>query len=349
MHATGAALIQSSGESSNCNTYNGNDLETSLHDGWGFAETDGCLQVIGIHNHNAMDAFIGAAAVNTVLQGNIFPNGDLYYENGTAIADTSAVGNTFRTGVTDHLVKLGLQALPTESLTIGQPGAASGMCLYNTADQTTNYERACMRWASNAAVLTTEKGGTGAARDLTLNAVSGKINLQNNSSTKFTVGSAVNGGASGAQIASTNASGTAATLIPNRAASSSTGLGADVAGDISLVVGANEDVRFDASHHTTFKGSAPTATWSPCTNPSVAGNDLVGRITFPSCDMTSGTVTLTFSHSWTNSPICFAQAESNYALNPMAAVSVSTTAVTFQAAGLIATGDIVSYRCIGYR
>lgn len=243
VHATGTALIQSSGQSNNCDVYSGNDLETSLHDGWGFAQIDGCLQVIGAHNHNAMDAFIGAAAVNTVLQGNYFPSGDLYYENGTAIANTSAVGNIFRTGAADHLVKLGLQALPTESLTIGQPGVASGMCLYNTADQTTNYERSCLRWTSNASVTTTEKGGTGVSRDLTLNASSGKISLQNNGTTKFTVGSTINGSANGAQIASTNASATAATLVPNRAALTSTGIGADVAGDVSVVVGANEDVR----------------------------------------------------------------------------------------------------------
>ena len=344
VHATGTALLQTSGESNNCDVYNGNDLETSLHDGWGFAQLDGCLQVIGTHNHNAMDAFIGAAAVNTVLQGNYFPSGDLYYENGTAIGATSAVGNTFRTGVTDHLVKLGLQALPTESLTIGQPGAASGMCLYNTADQTTNYERACLRWSSNTLTIATEKGGAGtAARDLNINSVSSKINLQSNGTTKFTVGTTINGSANGAQIASANASATAATLIPNRAASSSTGMGADAAGDISLVVGANEDVRFDSSHHTTLKGGAPSSAGN-----TVVGNDLVGRVTLGSG---GSAVTLIFNQLWTNTPICFAQDETTAAANPLYASIANTVYVRFSvtASTNMATGDNISYRCVGYR
>jgi hypothetical protein len=351
VHATGTALLQTSGESNNCDVYNGNDLETSLHDGWGFAQLDGCLQVIGTHNHNAMDAFIGAAAVNTVLQGNYFPSGDLFYENGTAVAATNAVGNTFRTGVTDHLVKLGLQALPTESLTIGQPGAASGMCLYNTSDQTTNYERSCLRWTSNASVVATEKGGTGVSRDLTLNSVSGKINLQNNGTTKFTVGSTINGSTNGAQIASTNASGTAATLVPNRAALTSTGIGADVAGDISLVVGANEDVRFDGSHHTTFKATALSAIWGSAgtCSATVAGNDVVGRVTLAaSCASPGSAVSLTFNHSWANAPICFAQDETSN-LNPLYVSSISTTGASFTAPATFPTSEQISYRCVGYR
>jgi hypothetical protein len=353
VHATGTALLQTSGESNNCDVYNGNDLETSLHDGWGFAQLDGCLQVIGTHNHNAMDAFIGAAAVNTVLQGNYFPSGDLFYENGTAIANTNAVGNTFRTGVTDHLVKLGFQTVPTETVTIGQPGSGSGMCLYNTADQTTNYERSCTRWTSNASVMTTEKGGTGVARDLTLNAASGKINLQNNGTTKFTVGSTINGiSTTGAQIGSGAASGTAATLVPNRSALVSTGIGADTAGDVSVVVGANEDVRFDANHHTTFKGTAPGAIWGiigTC-SATVAGNDMVGRITLAaSCASPSTTLTLNFNHSWANTPICFVQDETTSNFNPLYVSGISTTGAVFTAPATFPTSEQISYRCLGYR
>jgi hypothetical protein len=342
VHAYGTALLHAPTAQTNCDVYSGNDLETAVHDGFDFVHIEGCLQIIGSHTHNAADAYISAGADNTVLQGNDFPSGDLYYENSTAVTNTSAVGNTFSNGVTDHLVKLGLQALPTESLTIGQPGAASGMCLYNTVDQTTNYERACLRWSSNTLTIATEKGGAStAARDLNINSVSSKINLQGNGTTRFTVGSTINGSASGAQIASTNASATAATLVPNRAASSSTGIGADAAGDISLVVGANEDVRFDGSHHTTFKGTAPTASGSS----TVAGNDLVGRITLG----TAGTaVALTFNQAWTNTPICFAQDETT-AVNPLYASTVGTTAVTFTANGAMSAGDKVSYRCLGYR
>jgi hypothetical protein len=190
--------------------------------------------------------------------------------------------------------------------------------------------------------MTTEKGGTGTARDLTISAADGKINLQNNGTTKFTVGSTINGSTNGVQLASTNASGTAATLVPNRAALTSTGIGADVAGDISLVVGANEDVRFDGSHHTTFKGTAPSSAGN-----TVVGNDLVGRITL-GVGFGTGVVALTFNHSWTNAPICFAQDETT-AVNPLYASTISTTGVTFTANGPMGAGDKISYRCVGYR
>jgi hypothetical protein len=350
VHAYGTALLHAPTAQTNCDVYSGNDLETAVHDGFDFVHIEGCLQIIGSHTHNAADAYISAGADNTVLQGNYFPSGNLYYENGTALAATSALGNTFSTGVTDHLAKLGLQTVPTEPLTIGSAASGSGMCLYNTADQTTNYERGCLRWTGSTLTIATEKGGAGtSARDLTINAASSKINLQSNGTTKFTVGSTINGGATGAQIASTNASGTVATLIPNRTASSSTGVGADTAGDISLVVGANEDVRFDAAHHTTLKGAAPAASSGMCTSPLVVGNDMVGRITLPLLCTANSQITVTFAQSWTNSPICFAQDETTANLNPLYASAVSTTAATFTATANLQNSDKVSYRCVGYR
>lgn len=115
-----------------------------------------------------------------------------------------------------------------------------------------------------------------------------------------------------------------------------------MAGDISLVVGANEDVRFDGSHHTTFKGTAPSSSGN-----TVVGNDVVGRITL-GVGSASSAVALTFNQSWTNSPICFAQDETT-AVNPLYASAVSTSGVTFTANGTMAVSDKVSYRCVGYR
>lgn len=40
------------------------------------------------------------------------------------------------------------------------------IALYNTADQTTNYERGVIKWDTNAFVIGTEKGGTGSSRTL---------------------------------------------------------------------------------------------------------------------------------------------------------------------------------------
>jgi hypothetical protein len=242
---------------------------------------------------------------------------------------------------------IGVQAVPTDPLSIGST-ATNGECLYNTVDQTTNYERACLKWASNALNIGTEKGGTGTARDVTVNANSGKINLQNNGTTKFTVGTNLDGPSNGARLTSTNASSTVATLVPNRAAITSTGMGADAAGDASIIIGANEDVRFDWAHHTTFKGGATATTASSNgTAATLVGNDVVGRITLGTAPNTQ--VALTFANSWSNAPICFAQDETTYAKNPLIATASATAAVTFTAAAAMVMGDSISYRCVGYR
>ncbi len=54
--------------------------------------------------------------------------------------------------------------LPTHALTF--PSTATGIALYNTSDQTTNYERLLLSWSSNQGVLRTQLGGTGTGRDL---------------------------------------------------------------------------------------------------------------------------------------------------------------------------------------
>jgi hypothetical protein len=48
--------------------------------------------------------------------------------------------------------------------------ATGGLQLYNTADQTTNYERLELLWSSNVGILQTASGGSGSARELRLNA-----------------------------------------------------------------------------------------------------------------------------------------------------------------------------------
>lgn len=82
---------------------------------------------------------------------------------------------TIRTNATDRLtvdatglVGIGTTA-PTHSLTLNS--TSTGIALYNTADQTTNYERGRLYWNSNVLTLSTELGGTGIARSLQLVAV----------------------------------------------------------------------------------------------------------------------------------------------------------------------------------
>lgn len=55
---------------------------------------------------------------------------------------------------------------PTHSLTLSS--TSTGIALYNTADQTTNYERGRLYWNSNVLTLTTDNAGSGTARSLIL-------------------------------------------------------------------------------------------------------------------------------------------------------------------------------------
>lgn len=52
----------------------------------------------------------------------------------------------------------------THTITI--PSAATGIAFYNTADQTTNYERVIFDYSSNEYWILSEKGGSGANRDI---------------------------------------------------------------------------------------------------------------------------------------------------------------------------------------
>lgn len=57
---------------------------------------------------------------------------------------------------------------PTHSVTVASSAVATAVGLYNTADQTTNYERLALRFAANRAEIAMETAGTGTVRDLRL-------------------------------------------------------------------------------------------------------------------------------------------------------------------------------------
>ena len=67
---------------------------------------------------------------------------------------------------------------PTHALTVASTKAVSGFAIYNTADQTTNFERFVGKWSGNAFLLGNEFGGAASARVLQLGtaAVAGGIN-----------------------------------------------------------------------------------------------------------------------------------------------------------------------------
>lgn len=64
-----------------------------------------------------------------------------------------------------------LSAIPTHTVTLGS--TATGTAEYNTADQTTNYERALTSWVSNVYTIATAKGGSGTSRAISISSALG--------------------------------------------------------------------------------------------------------------------------------------------------------------------------------
>ena len=95
---------------------------------------------------------------------------DRLYLNSTAYLDGSTAGAIGITG----LVGIGTGS-PTHTLTL--PSTSTGIAIYNTADQTTNYERLRAAWAGNEFWLSTEKGGSGALRMLAFNGANTYLKL----------------------------------------------------------------------------------------------------------------------------------------------------------------------------
>lgn len=84
---------------------------------------------------------------------------DTFQINDGSLSATPALSITPST----KYVGLGTSA-PTHTLT--QASSGTGVALYNTADQTTNYERVRQYWSSNVYTVASEKGGTGVGRTI---------------------------------------------------------------------------------------------------------------------------------------------------------------------------------------
>lgn len=125
-----------------------------------------------------------------------FTSGRINYFNGTSLASSGLQWDNTNSW-------LGINTTPTHPLTI--PSATTGIALYNTADQTTNYERARMFWSGNTFNINTENAGTGAPRNMVLNAAS--ILLQASGTTRLSFATTtITGGVSIGYSASTNGS-----------------------------------------------------------------------------------------------------------------------------------------------
>lgn len=95
-----------------------------------------------------------------------------YYAGGLTNSLSAKGFGFYQSGMNDFNYFAGKTGIntesPTHSLTLGS--TASGITLYNTTDQTTNYERLRMYWSGNTSYLVNESSGTGGQRPLRIGA-----------------------------------------------------------------------------------------------------------------------------------------------------------------------------------
>jgi len=110
----------------------------------------------------------GATVTNTA---SLYVNGA-----GTGGTNNYAIDSNSGSNYFGGLVGLN-SAVPTNTLTLGS--GATGIALYNTADQTTNYEKVVQSWVSNVFTIASSAGGTGTVRNIVLSLPSKTFTLNN--------------------------------------------------------------------------------------------------------------------------------------------------------------------------
>lgn len=122
---------------------------------------------------------LASTAVNTTIASDTTLTDDLgtsaiYWNNAYAKAlnlNSTASIDGATAGIVSVVGAVGLgTSAPTHSLTL--PSTSTGIALYNTIDQTTNYERLLIRPNANVFEIKTDFGGTGTSRNLTFTSAS---------------------------------------------------------------------------------------------------------------------------------------------------------------------------------
>ena len=105
--------------------------------------------------------------------------GNLYLATTTVAGSATSTPSAFTILGASGFVGIGTDA-PTHPLTL--PSGSTGMAIYNTADQTTNYERFRIFFSANLLSLRGEKGGSGTNRDISIGTVSRTFEIDDNGS-----------------------------------------------------------------------------------------------------------------------------------------------------------------------
>jgi hypothetical protein len=249
---------------------------------------------------------------------------------------------------TTGFVSIGTSTSPTHALTF--PTTSTGIALYNTADQVTNYERVVMQWASNVFGIRSQFAGTGTARGLALSMTTGGgtsdfvINRSATSLFSF----------SGGGSSQTNAVGITQTLSGSSGNQNEVSISPAIqqsgtAGYTGLLIQPTETSLGSGAKNLIQAGTAATTTlWaldnnghhitggktpmlSSCgSGPSISGSDHSGTVT----GGTGSTgCTVTFGTAYATAPHCTVTPRTGSVLNAFS-YTISTTALTVTQTGL---------------
>lgn len=120
------------------------------------------LQIVGYGSNNSIIRWYDDSTERGAIY-NINGSSDFTIRSQSDLLLTAMNGST-PTSMRFNASGLGIATSPTHSITL--PSTSTGIALYNTSDQTTNYERFIAQWASNRIDLLAGSAGTGAVRDL---------------------------------------------------------------------------------------------------------------------------------------------------------------------------------------
>lgn len=276
--------------------------------------SDGSINVSGGGGSSPCSAF--GATAGTCAQGNDVrfnqasgQNGTIQYNNGGVLGGTSL-------------------ALTTDSLGdfVWTAISPSPITICNTSDCTTNFETATIGWISSVFTISTNKGGTGASRNIAITA-SNNLVLQTN----WTFSSVNLSGSTAAGvrlIVNANATATVPNILWNRSCGTC-GIG-----------GTNTGMTLTSGMHFGFTGTAPAAGACGTSPGTPSGTD--SAFTIVAGTVTSSCV-VTFNAAYASAPIC--QAVDNTAFQDVHTTE-TTSQVTITATAALG-GDTLKVMCVG--
>ncbi len=112
------------------------------------------------------------------------PGGGAGTVTDVSVVTANGISGTVATSTTTPAITLSLGNITPTSIAI--PSTGTGISLYNTVDQTTNYERVVSKWDTNTFYLLSEQGGTGTTRPIQIGDSNNLFKIDGSGPYKFT-------------------------------------------------------------------------------------------------------------------------------------------------------------------